>query len=141
MQNLKKAGPFRNPLSSLSPTGPATGSPFGCFGNLVIAVICVAGILAGILRTGILRIVRRILTGIVGIVRIICVVCIAAVVCIVCHNCFLLRFFIGFTPLLWLLCVKIFFQFLPIYILSPLKQDANDPYNQKNWKQYGKYPA
>ena len=79
--------------------------------HLVIAVVCVAGILAGILRAGILGAVRRILARIVCVVGI---VRIAAVVCIVCHNCFLLIFLIGFTLLLWQLCVKIFFQFLPI---------------------------
>lgn len=104
-----------NPSLFLSSLRPAACSPFGCFGNLVIAVICVVCILARILGAGILRAVRRILAGIVGIVRIICVVCIAAVVCIVCHNCFLLRFFIGFTPLLWLLCIKLFYQFFPYY--------------------------
>ena len=61
-------------------------SKFHAAMHLVIAVVCVAGILAGILRAGILGAVRRILAGIVGIVCIVGVVCIAAVVCIVCHN-------------------------------------------------------
>ena len=78
---------------------------------LVIAVVCVACILAGILGAGVLGAVRRILAGIVCIA---CIVRIAAVVCIVCHNRFLLIILICFTLLLWQLCVKIFFQFLPI---------------------------
>lgn len=66
-------------------SGQHSGSRFLSF-YLVIAVVCVARILAGILRAGILGAVRRILAGIVGIVCIVGVVCIAAVVCIVCHN-------------------------------------------------------
>lgn len=56
---------------------------------LVIAVVCVACILAGILGSGVLGAVRRILAGIVCIAA---VVCIIAVVCIVSHNRFLLIF-------------------------------------------------
>ena len=69
-------------------SGQHSGSRFLSF-YLVIAVVCVARILAGILRAGILGAVGRILAGIVCIAA---VVCIIAVVCIVSHNRFLLIF-------------------------------------------------
>jgi hypothetical protein len=67
----------------------AVGIRFLFYRCLVVAVLCIACILAGILRACILGAVGRILAGIVCIAA---VVCIIAVVCIVSHNRFLLIF-------------------------------------------------
>ena len=68
----------------------AVGIRFLFYRCLVVAVLCIACILAGILRACILGAVGRILAGIV------CIAAVAGiagvVVCIVCHNHFLLMF-------------------------------------------------